>query len=146
MMFKDKQDLIASVKDYSVRIVRREYTVMESTRTLWKVRCKNIARRTMCRWGLRAYLKSKTGYWKITKYDGPHTCIASNIGIDHHNLNSNMIAQTLLGIVRCNPSYEIKYIMKNMKEKCGYEITYSKAWISLRRAVEIVYGTWESSV
>ncbi|KZV31564.1 hypothetical protein F511_07415 [Dorcoceras hygrometricum] len=36
MMFKDKQDLIASVKDYSVRIVRREYTVVESTRNLWK--------------------------------------------------------------------------------------------------------------
>ncbi|KZV26066.1 hypothetical protein F511_13944 [Dorcoceras hygrometricum] len=37
MMFKDKQDLIASVKDYSVRIVRREYTVVESTCTLWKI-------------------------------------------------------------------------------------------------------------
>ncbi|KZV56742.1 hypothetical protein F511_38066 [Dorcoceras hygrometricum] len=72
--------------------------------------------------------------------------MASNIGIDHDNLNNNMIAHTLLGIVRCNPSYEIKYIMENMKEKYGYEIMYSKAWRSLRRAVEIVYGTWESSV
>ncbi|KZV26618.1 hypothetical protein F511_08142, partial [Dorcoceras hygrometricum] len=37
-------------------------------------------------------------------------------------------------------------IMENMKEKYGYEITYLKAWTSLRHAVEFVYGTWESSV
>ncbi|KZV35054.1 hypothetical protein F511_04359 [Dorcoceras hygrometricum] len=34
MIFKDKQDLIVSVKDYSIRIVRREYIVVENTQTL----------------------------------------------------------------------------------------------------------------
>lgn len=32
MVFKDKNDLIVSVKDYSIRVVRREYSVLESTR------------------------------------------------------------------------------------------------------------------
>ncbi|XP_073152947.1 uncharacterized protein [Henckelia pumila] len=57
-----------------------------------------------------------------------------------------MVAQTLLGIVHCDPSYEIKYIMESVKDKYGYQISYTKAWRSLKRAVEIFYGTWESSV
>ncbi|XP_073127646.1 uncharacterized protein [Henckelia pumila] len=146
MVFKDKKDLIASVKDYSVRVSRREYLVVESTRILWKIQCKNDSSTVRCRWGLRASFKEKTGYWKITRYGGPHTCISTNVGIDHHNLNSDMVAHTLLGIVRCDPSYEIKYIIESVKDKYGYQISYTKAWRSLKRAVEIVYGTWESSV
>ncbi|XP_073057174.1 uncharacterized protein [Primulina eburnea] len=143
MLFKDKNDLIASVKDYSVR---REYRVVDSTRILWKLRCKNNSSMVVCRWGLRASLKSKTGDWKITKYDGTHTCISTSVGIDHKNLNSDMVAHTLLGVVRCDPSYEIKYIIKNVKDKYGYQISYTKAWRSWKCAMEIAYGTWESSV
>ncbi|XP_073290954.1 uncharacterized protein [Primulina huaijiensis] len=57
-----------------------------------------------------------------------------------------MIASTLLGIVRCDPAYEIKYVRESIKEKYGYDISYDKAWQSLKRAVEVVYGTWENSV
>ncbi|XP_075478915.1 uncharacterized protein LOC142519770 [Primulina tabacum] len=100
----------------------------------------------ICQWGLRASLKAKTSYWKITKYDGPHTCISTYVGIDHKNLNNDMVAHTLLGVVRCDPSYEIKYIIENVKDKNGYQISYTKAWRNLKRAMEIAYGTWESSV
>ncbi|XP_073121855.1 uncharacterized protein [Henckelia pumila] len=146
MLFKDKNDLIASVKYYSVRVSRREYRVVDSTRILLKVQCRNDRSAARCRWGLRDSFKEKTGYWKITKYGGPHTCISINVGIDHHNLNSDMVAQTLLGIVRYDPSYDIKYIMESVKDKYGYQISYKKSWRSLKLKVEIVYGTWESSV
>ncbi|XP_073053514.1 uncharacterized protein [Primulina eburnea] len=146
MVFKDKKHLIAAVKDFSVRIARREYEVVESTKTLWKVSCKNKHSNINCRWGLRASLKSKLRYFKITKYGGPHTCMSSQVGLDHHNLDKNMIAKTLVGIVRCDPSYEIKYVIQLVKDRYNYQISYGKAWYSLKRAVENVYGTWESSV
>ncbi|XP_073046182.1 uncharacterized protein [Primulina eburnea] len=57
-----------------------------------------------------------------------------------------MVAHTLLGVVRCDPSYEIKYIVENLKDKYGYQISYMNAWQSLKRSMEIDYGTWESSV
>ncbi|XP_073314696.1 uncharacterized protein [Primulina huaijiensis] len=57
-----------------------------------------------------------------------------------------MVAHTLLGVVRCDPAYEINYIIENVKDKYGYQISYKKAWRSLKRAMEIAYGTWESSV
>ncbi|XP_075499712.1 uncharacterized protein LOC142538232 [Primulina tabacum] len=41
MVFNSKGELIASVKDFSVRVLRREYIVVESSPTIWKVKCKN---------------------------------------------------------------------------------------------------------
>ncbi|XP_073036545.1 uncharacterized protein [Primulina eburnea] len=146
MVFRSKKELIAAVKDFSVRCVRREYRVVESTPTLWKVRCKNRSSSMDCGWGLRACLKANLGYFKITKYGDRHTCVSSHVGIDHKNLDKNMIASNLIGIVHCDPSCEIKFVQQLIKDKYGYEISYAKAWYSLKRAVENVYGTWESSV
>ncbi|XP_075478575.1 uncharacterized protein LOC142519439 [Primulina tabacum] len=146
MVFNSKGELIASVKDFSVRVLRREYIVVESSPTIWKVKCKNWSEGGNCGWGLRASFKKSLGYFIITKYGGDHTCMSTQVGIDHHNLDVNMIANTLLGIVRCDPAYEIKYVRESIKEKYGYDISYAKAWQSLKRAVELVYGTWESSV
>ncbi|KZV16393.1 hypothetical protein F511_35790 [Dorcoceras hygrometricum] len=146
MVFKTKKELIAAVKDFSIRVARREYMVVQSSPTIWKVKCKNMSGGGYCGWGLRACLKQNTGYFMITKYGGDHTCISNQVGIDHHNLDVNTIASSLLGIVRCDPAYEIKYVRENIKEKYGYDISYGKAWKGLKRAVEIVYGTWESSV
>ncbi|KAI3461654.1 hypothetical protein Pfo_018317 [Paulownia fortunei] len=68
------------------------------------------------------------------------------MSIDHHNLDKNYIATLLVGIVRDNPMCQIKYVMQFIKQKLGFEISYSKAWYSLKRTRENVYGTWERSV
>ncbi|XP_073152605.1 uncharacterized protein [Henckelia pumila] len=146
MVFKNKTELMASVKDFSVRIARREYVVVQSSPTIWKIKCKNFSAGGNCGWGLRASFKQNIGFFMIMKYGGEHTCISSQVGIDHHNLDINMVEGTLFEIVRCDPAYEIKYVRESIKRKYGYEISYAKAWQGLKRAVEIVYGTWESSI
>ncbi|KAL0296740.1 UNVERIFIED_CONTAM: hypothetical protein Sradi_6726100 [Sesamum radiatum] len=50
------------------------------------------------------------------------------------------------GHVKCNPSYGIKHVIRNVNDQTGYDVPYQKAWYSLKMAREIVYGTWESSV
>ncbi|KAI3470199.1 hypothetical protein Pfo_026862 [Paulownia fortunei] len=70
----------------------------------------------------------------------------NSVPVDHCNLCKNMIARFLTGIVQCDPTYEIKYVQQNVKEKYQYEISYHKAWHDLKRARENVYGTWESLV
>ncbi|KAK4384994.1 hypothetical protein Sango_2623400 [Sesamum angolense] len=47
---------------------------------------------------------------------------------------------------KCNPSYEIKHVIHNVKDQTGYDVPYQKAWYNLKMAREIVYGTWKSSV
>ncbi|XP_075512068.1 uncharacterized protein LOC142547591 [Primulina tabacum] len=116
MVFNRKGELIASVKDFSVRVLRREYIVVESSPTIWKVKCKNWSEGGNCGWGLRASFKKSLGYFMITKYGGDHTCMSTQVGIDHHNIDVNMIANTLLGIVRCDPAYEIKMCAKVLKK------------------------------
>ncbi|XP_075489376.1 uncharacterized protein LOC142528233 [Primulina tabacum] len=146
MVFKSKSDLIASVKDFSVRVLRREYIVVQSSPTIWKVKCKNWSEGGDCGWGLRASFRKSLGYFMITKYGDDHTFMSTQVGIDHHNLDVNMIASILLGIVRCDLAYEIKYVRESVKGKYGYDISYAKAWQSLKRAVKVIYGKWESSV
>ncbi|KAI3461587.1 hypothetical protein Pfo_018250 [Paulownia fortunei] len=57
------------------------------------------------------------------------------LSADHHNLCKNMIARLLTGIVQCDPTYEIKYVQQNVKNK------YHLKW-----ARKNIYRTWESSV
>ncbi|KAI3445771.1 hypothetical protein Pfo_002436 [Paulownia fortunei] len=56
-----------------------------------------------------------------------------------------MIARLFTDIVQYDPTYEIKYVQQNVKEKYQYEISYHKIWYGLKRARKNVYGTWESS-
>ena len=69
-----------------------------------------------------------------------------SMGPDHANLDKNMIAALLLGMVRQNPIIKTSLIRQMVKDRYGYDIDYIKVWHSLKRAVEKVYGTWESSV
>ncbi|KAL0340433.1 UNVERIFIED_CONTAM: hypothetical protein Sradi_4560100 [Sesamum radiatum] len=41
MVFKNKDHLMCAVKDYSIRHAMREYVVLESSRSVWKVICKH---------------------------------------------------------------------------------------------------------
>ncbi|KAK4404210.1 hypothetical protein Sango_0789600 [Sesamum angolense] len=47
---------------------------------------------------------------------------------------------------QCDPTYGIKNVIQTVKDELGFDISYQKAWYSLRMAREIIYGTWESSV
>ncbi|KAK4396846.1 hypothetical protein Sango_1521200 [Sesamum angolense] len=145
MVLKSKDHLKASVQDFSVRFARREYRVVESKPKLWKVACK-YDEQTGCSWMLRGIFQPNMGLFKITKYAGPHTCLMNEISVEHGNLGKSMIATHLLGMVRQDPAYDIKFVQQNVKDRFGFEISYHKAWQSLKAAREQVYGTWESSV
>ncbi|KAL0415569.1 UNVERIFIED_CONTAM: hypothetical protein Slati_3388800 [Sesamum latifolium] len=135
MVFKSKDHLKASVQDFSVRHARREYKVVESHPKLWKVCCKCDVE-TGCNWMLRGIFKSNMGLFKITRYARSHTCLMNEISVDHGNLGKSMIATHLLGMVRQDPSYEIKNVRQTIKDKFGFEIPYHKAWQALKAARE----------
>ncbi|KAK4426451.1 hypothetical protein Salat_1413700 [Sesamum alatum] len=88
---------------------------------------------------LRAIYKSNMGLFKITRYVGPHTCLMNDIFVDHRNLGKSMVATHLLGMVRQDPSYDIKYLQQNVKDRFGFEISSHKAWQALKAAREHVY-------
>ncbi|KAL0307459.1 UNVERIFIED_CONTAM: hypothetical protein Sangu_3029400 [Sesamum angustifolium] len=63
-----------------------------------------------------------------------------------HSTEEQWCRWELRGHMKCNPSYRIKHVIQNVKDQTGYDVTYQKAWYSLKMAREIVYGAWESSV
>ncbi|KAL0302996.1 UNVERIFIED_CONTAM: hypothetical protein Sradi_6167700 [Sesamum radiatum] len=61
-------------------------------------------------------------------------------------MGKSMIATHLLGMVRQDSAYNIKYVQQNVKDTFGFDISYHKVWHVLKAAREEVYGTWKSSV
>ncbi|KAL0403988.1 UNVERIFIED_CONTAM: hypothetical protein Sradi_2039600 [Sesamum radiatum] len=146
MVFKSKDHLMWAVKDYSIRHAMREYVVVESSRSVWKVICKHSTPDMWCRWVLRGIKKAKIGRWVITIYGGDHTCHMNDMPLGHCNLNRSFVASLLLRQVKSDPTYGIKNVIQTVKDELGFDISYQKAWYSLRMAREIIFGTWESSV
>ncbi|XP_051117305.1 uncharacterized protein LOC127242014 [Andrographis paniculata] len=107
-----------AVKDYSIRVVGRKYTVTKSNRTVFRL---------------------------ITVMPD-HMCIPDDVSLGHRNLDVNMITNLLKDFVRRNPAYELENVERTVKIEFGFDISYSKAWHGLKRAIADVYRTWESSV
>ncbi|KAL0303429.1 UNVERIFIED_CONTAM: hypothetical protein Sradi_6211000 [Sesamum radiatum] len=124
MIFKSKDHLKASVQDFSVRVARREYKVVESkiVEGLLQIGC-----RDWVQLDAQGDIQTNIGLFKITRYIGPHTCLMNDIFVDHGNLGKSMIATHLLGMVSEDPSFAVKNICQTIKDKFGFEIPYHKA-------------------
>ncbi|KAL8476008.1 hypothetical protein ACS0TY_028609 [Phlomoides rotata] len=152
MVFSNKDQLKAAVKNYSIRHALREYAVTESTPRIWRVVCKQNAGVVPhdnpvqeCNWFLRGIYKKKSGHWKISQMGPHHTCLIDSTHTRHRNLCMNLIAGMLESKVKINPAYQAKDARVDVFNQYNYEVSYHMAWISIKRAVENVYGTWEIS-
>ncbi|GJT19959.1 DNA-binding WRKY transcription factor [Tanacetum coccineum] len=84
--FKDKEELIKAIKLYSIR-KNKQYEVVETCLTIWKIR-RRLSSQCGCKWKLRACKRKRSGYFEITQYTGPHTCLHNKITQDHPNLDA----------------------------------------------------------
>ncbi|KAL8555648.1 hypothetical protein ACS0TY_003453 [Phlomoides rotata] len=152
MVFSNKDQLQAAVKNYSIRHALGEFTVTESTPHSWRVVCKQNAGVVAhdnpvqeCSWFLRGICKKKSGRWQISMMGPNHTCLIDSTHTRHRNLCMNLIAGMLQSKVLINPAYQPKDAMVDVFNQWNYEVSYHMAWISIKRVVENVYGTWETS-
>ncbi|KAK9120028.1 hypothetical protein Scep_018121 [Stephania cephalantha] len=142
LKFDSKQDLQYAVKQYSISR-HQEYVVTESERALWVVRCKRS--NEGCQWRLRACKRKKNQLFEITQYDGPHTCVSSGTLQDHSQLDSNIIAQEIYGVVEQDPSTSISTLHQLIKDKFGYEVHYKKVYVARSKAIARLFGDWDAS-
>ncbi|CAK8570598.1 unnamed protein product [Lathyrus sativus] len=64
---------------------------------------------------------------------------------DHRKLDSEIISHIIRELVNSDASLKVKVIQAHIPEKYGYRISYRKAWITNIKAVESLYGNWETS-
>ncbi|CAK8565945.1 unnamed protein product [Lathyrus sativus] len=64
---------------------------------------------------------------------------------DHRKLSSEIVSHSIRELVNSDASLKVKVIIAHILEKYGYIISYRKAWIAKCKAVESLYGNWETS-
>ncbi|KAL6545271.1 hypothetical protein OROGR_009145 [Orobanche gracilis] len=139
--FKDKEELTTAIKLHSIR-THRQFEVIETRPTLWSIRCKL---QSGCKWHLRACKRKRSGYFEITTYTGPHTCLHSSISQDHPNLDASLIAHETRHLIKEQPSISISALIAEIIDKLGYTPSYKKVWVGKQKAIEQVFGNWEES-
>nr|XP_027118701.1 uncharacterized protein LOC113735939 [Coffea arabica] len=112
----------------------------------WYVRCKSHSASLPCNWQLRATLRCTHNIWKIVTFVKEHTCVRVSNSNDHRQLSLELIAEYIIHYVQNGPLYAIKEIQTSIKRAFDTDVSYKKAWYARRRAIDIVYGDWPTSI
>ncbi|RVX23680.1 hypothetical protein CK203_000755 [Vitis vinifera] len=142
-IFNSKGDLQHAVKMYSINS-HQEYIVLSSTKKLLVLRCKK-AEQSQCAWRLRATVVKGTSLFEINKYSGPHTCVNPCMNQDHHQLDSNLIAAHIEGMIKTQFTLSVAAIQASVVERFGYHISYTKASKGKGKALTNLFGDFYKS-
>ena len=118
--------------------------VISSSKKLLVLRCKKIEE-CQCPWKLRAMLVKETCLFVIKKYKGPHTCVNLCLNRDHHQLDSNLVAAHIKGIIKAQFTLSAAAIQASVMEKWGYEISYKKTLDRKHKALRHLFGDFSQS-
>ncbi|XP_059309504.1 uncharacterized protein LOC132060501 [Lycium ferocissimum] len=121
---------------------KKEFKTDQAKGTFWKVICKQ--HEEGCSWMIRFSLIG-SGMWKAGKVIEPHNCDTDDYTEDHFNLNSNMIATSLIPYVMINAQISIKFVQETIKGNHHYAPSYRKAQKGRKKDFEMVYGDFEGS-
>nr|XP_027083942.1 uncharacterized protein LOC113706268 [Coffea arabica] len=84
--------------------------------------------------------------WMIVTLADAHTCIRVCFNNDHRGLSSDIIAEHIIPHIMNGPVYKIKEIQASVKQEFHCDVSYKKAWYARRRAIDILYGDWPTSI
>ncbi|XP_031737534.1 uncharacterized protein LOC116402427 [Cucumis sativus] len=142
MIFDSKEDLMLAVKRYCVT-QHYEIVVVESNQHLWNIRCKQWT--NGCNWRLRGTKRKSHGLFEITKLQGEHSCLYSNLTQDHSQLDSNFMSVQIQNMVKADPTITVSVLMEIIKQQYGYGVKYGQVWQAKKKALITVFGDWEKS-
>ncbi|KAL6316794.1 hypothetical protein AAG906_021094 [Vitis piasezkii] len=142
-VFNSKADLQHAAKLYSLS-QHQEYVVVSSTTKLLVLRCKK-AEQSQCPWKLRAMVVKGTTSFAINKYNGPHKCVNPCLNRDHQQLDSNLIAAHIQGMIKAQFTLSVAAIQASIVEKFRYQISYKKASKAKLKALTNLFGDFYKS-
>ncbi|QHO55982.1 Putative mutator sub-class protein [Arachis hypogaea] len=139
---ESKEEVVLSIKDYSIQR-RVEYRVMQSDHLKYQGICKEFGNR--CTLLIRITLRKQKSTWKVRRYNGPHTCMATSISSDHKQLDYHVICPRIFPLVRADVSVTIKVLQEAVEATYGFRTSYRKVWFAKQKTVAQIYGDWEES-
>ncbi|KAG5529356.1 hypothetical protein RHGRI_029912 [Rhododendron griersonianum] len=141
-VFFSKEEVQNTVKKYSMQ----QNTVVKtsaSSPTMLVYKCKNPV---PCQWRLRARKCKDADEWIISRYAGPHTCVAESVTQDHHNLDARFISEIIAPIVKKDASTKVKVLQAMIVDRPeGFQPSYAKTWAAKQIAIARIFGNWDES-
>ena len=108
------------------------------------LRCKK-AEECQCLWKLRAMVVNDACLFVINKYKGMHTCVNPCLNLNHHQLDSNLVATHIKVIIKAQFTLTTIAIQASVIEKWGYEISYKKTLDGKPKALRHLFGDFSQS-
>ena len=141
MIFSSRDHVKTAVKLYSVKR-KREFRAEETRHNTIAVRC-HVGEG--CQWRLRATEKKSSGYWTITKYGGPHTCVRPSDRVGIRNLDSELISAYVSALIEKQPNIQVGALKNDMAQRFGVEPSYKRVWKAKQKAINQNFGDWEEN-
>ncbi|KAM6541244.1 hypothetical protein CsatB_005691 [Cannabis sativa] len=140
-LFKDKK-MFKSGLCYYAMINNFQFRTKRSEPREYVVTCVD----ENCKWYVRASTFKHTDYFKVRKYVKEHTCSLEVIMEDHRQANCNVIGELIkTKFTTIKRVHTPNDIMKDMLDDYGVSMSYSKAWRSREKAIELVRGKTDES-
>ena len=86
-----------------------------------------------------------TTSFAINKHNGPHKCVNPCLNQDHQQLDSNLIAAHIQGMIKAQFTLSVVAIQASTVEKFGYQISYKKASKAKLKALTNLFGDFYKS-
>ena len=118
--FDSKKEVQNAIKQYLLN-VHQTMKVCESKSNKYIINCPKSGTDVQCNFYMRAIQSKKSDRWKVTQWGGPHTCLNTSLTQDHHNLDSDLICMSVLGM---NDLYVHIYILEI------YEMIFNKNYLA----------------
>ncbi|XP_071912364.1 uncharacterized protein [Coffea arabica] len=154
MRFESKQQLSRAVRMWSINH-NREFRVIESKSNTWFAKCKSSIERIPststapsyppCDWCVRAVKKKTHRIWQITKWVNDHNYLGDMIRNNNTSLTASVISRNILRSIEDDPGLKVKNILSFVKKNLKVDVSYKKAWYARRKAIELVFGSWEAN-
>ncbi|KAI0519462.1 hypothetical protein KFK09_006910 [Dendrobium nobile] len=146
MCFTRKTDLQFALQGWAIKN-NVQYIVIASNRTKFTIVCaKHDCPVYPCLWRLHsAQSKRLGGVWKISSIKNQHRCVSPILDSGHRQCNSQFISFYILPTIRKHMDLKPREIIGRMESKFNIKVSYMKAWDARRKAIKVVFGSWEES-
>ncbi|KAE8658430.1 Cysteine proteinase inhibitor [Hibiscus syriacus] len=95
--------------------------------------------------GSRIENEEEKQHMELTVYNGPHTCCARGVNQDHPNLDSEMICQAIMPMVKTSSHIAVAMLISAIQSQYGYTISYKKAWLAKQNVIVKLHGECDTS-
>ncbi|KAH1105604.1 hypothetical protein J1N35_009372 [Gossypium stocksii] len=142
MRFPTKDAVLSAIKHYNIK-QSVDYKVLVTTPTKYVGKC--IMFGQGCNWSIRAAFMKRNQIREVRKYNGPRTCRVERISQDHTKLDSNVIRDFIVPLVKENLPISVLDLIVEIRTRYGYCVSYRKAWNGKQKAIAELYGDWDKS-